>query len=90
VWEVGCRLAIAIPPVSVCPLLHCLTRVLEGRRRTSSSIVVAPTVLMMCRKSCSMNIISRRDGMARVMVVGNSSAHVVVGVEARCAEYVIS
>ena len=37
-----------------------------------------------------MNIISRRDGMARVMVVRDGSAHVVVGVEARCAEYVIS
>jgi len=37
-----------------------------------------------------MNIISSRDGMARVMVVVGGSAHVVVGVEARCAGYVIS
>lgn len=38
-------------------------------QRTSSVIVLAPTVLTMCSAVCRMNITSRRDGIVAVGVV---------------------
>jgi hypothetical protein len=35
----------------------------EGKVRTSSSIVLAPTVLIRCRASCKTNTINSSDGM---------------------------